>query len=50
MMLRGGKEGHGRPAVRAAFSATERGGDGLHYFLLHEPARSRAFLWVKDKF
>ncbi len=34
----------------AAFTADGRGPDGVHYFLLHDPARNRAFVWVKSNF
>ena len=32
------------------FSAVNRGPDGSHYFLLHDKAQNRAFVWVKDNF
>lgn len=32
------------------FTATERGADGLHYFLVHDPARNRAYVWVHENF
>ena len=32
------------------FSATDRGPDGSHYFLVHDPARGRAYVWVKANF
>jgi hypothetical protein len=32
------------------FSGEGRGPDGAHYFLLHDKAQSRAFIWVKDNF
>ena len=32
------------------FSADSRGSDGVHYFLLHDKTRGRAFVWVKDNF
>jgi hypothetical protein len=32
------------------FTADTRGGDGSHYFLLHDVAQNRAFVWVKDNF
>lgn len=32
------------------FSAESRGPDGVHYFLVHDKAQSRAFVWVKDNF
>lgn len=32
------------------FSADSRGPDGAHYFLVHDKAQSRAFVWVKDNF
>lgn len=32
------------------FSGEDRGPDGDHYFLLHDLAEGRAFLWVKNNF
>ena len=32
------------------FSGDGRGPDGAHYFLVHDKAQSRAFVWVKDNF
>lgn len=32
------------------FDASQRGQDGLHYFAVHDPARSRVYVWVKDNF
>lgn len=32
------------------FSGDSRGPDGSHYFLVHDKAESRAFLWVKNNF
>ena len=32
------------------FSGDSRGPDGAHYFMLHDKAQSRAFVWVKDNF
>ncbi len=32
------------------FTATERGADGQHYFLLHDPAQNRAYVWVHENF
>jgi hypothetical protein len=32
------------------FSGDSRGPDGAHYFLIHDKAQNRAFVWVKDNF
>jgi len=32
------------------FEASNRGQDGLHYFVVHDPSKNRAFVWVKDNF
>lgn len=32
------------------FSTDRRGPDGSHYFLVHDKAKGRAFVWVKDNF
>ena len=32
------------------FEADERGQDGVHYFAVHDPAKGRAYVWVKDNF
>jgi hypothetical protein len=41
----------GAEAYRSAvFEAGERGQDGVHYFAVHDPAKGRAYVWVKDNF
>ena len=32
------------------FSADSRGHDGTHFFLVHDKAQGRAFVWVKENF
>lgn len=32
------------------FSGDSRGPDGAHYFMVHDKAQGRAFVWVKDNF
>jgi hypothetical protein len=32
------------------FSGDSRGPDGAHYFMVHDKAEGRAFVWVKDNF
>lgn len=46
------KEGFGgAEAYRSPFfEAGERGPDGEHYFAVHDPAKGRAYIWVKDNF
>lgn len=33
-----------------SFSATNRGPDGKHYFLLYDKTQESAFVWFKDNF
>lgn len=41
----------GAEAYRSLFfEADERGPDGEHYFAVHDPAKGRAYIWVKDNF
>ena len=41
----------GAEAYRShGFEADERGQDGVHYFAVHDPAKGRAYIWVKDNF
>lgn len=41
----------GAEAYRSPFfEADERGQDGVHYFAVHDPAKGRAYVWVKDNF
>lgn len=39
-----------RPCRSDSFEDADRGPDGLHYFLLHDTRRGRAYVWVKDNF
>lgn len=41
----------GAEAYRSLFfEGDERGQDGVHYFAVHDPAKGRAYVWVKDNF
>ena len=32
------------------FEASNRGPDGLHFYVVHDPSKGQAFAWVKDSF
>ncbi|WP_193214891.1 hypothetical protein [Luteolibacter marinus] len=34
----------------AFFDAASRGQDGMHFFAVHDPSNSRAYVWVKSNF